>query len=68
MTKDRAMTAKLHLVDGEVRTFGIIAPEGAAPLSLDGRAVSMGEFGGMFRLRPTNDPTGQNFDYDAAPR
>ena len=66
MMKDRAMTAKLHLADGKVRTFGIIAPQGAAPTSLDGRSVSMGEFAGTFRLRPTNDLTGQNFDYDAA--
>ena len=65
MTEDRAMTAKLHLINGASRTFGIIAPRGSAPAMLDGRIVSMGEFAGTFRLRPTLDPTGQTFDYDA---
>ncbi len=62
--KDRAMTAKLHLANGTVHTFGIIAPVGSAPAVLEGKAVSMGEFSGTFRLRPTDDPTGQTFDYD----
>jgi hypothetical protein len=64
MTEDRAMTANLHLADGKIRTFGIIAPHGQAPRTLDGKIVSLGEFTGQFRLRPTLDPTGQTFDYD----
>jgi len=59
------MTAKIHLTNGTIRTYGIIAPDGAAPATLDGKGVSQGELTGSFRLRSTDDPTGQTFDYDA---